>query len=294
MDTRSLKHILCCFIGLLPPLTALADTFVGRVLDETGNPLPGAVVRVDGLKQPFVTDADGRYSFELPGENKAGITVSFNGYIPKSSVIRSSASRKKENVIRVVPDPTTLNEVVVTATRTPKSLKDVPVVTRVISADDIAKTDATDIQDASHRGDAGPGVRVCHEPGDIAQHERFRRQCRALPRGWREAGRRDNGQCRLRPSQSHRCGQGGDYQGRVLRALRSQCRGRRGQPYLQGKYRTVASQCQHPLPWRRPGVEKRRQPGLQLGQVEFQYIGAALHQGCHTPGRSVRYRVEDT
>lgn len=147
MDTRSLKHILCCFIGLLPPLTALADTFVGRVLDETGNPLPGAVVRVDGLKQPFVTDADGRYSFELPGENKAGITVSFNGYIPKSSVIRSSASRKKENVIRVVPDPTTLNEVVVTATRTPKSLKDVPVVTRVISADDIAKTDATDIQD---------------------------------------------------------------------------------------------------------------------------------------------------
>lgn len=40
-----------------------------------------------------------------------------------------------------------LDEVVVTATRTPKALKDVPVVTRVISADEIAKTDATNIQD---------------------------------------------------------------------------------------------------------------------------------------------------
>ena len=42
---------------------------------------------------------------------------------------------------------TALDEVVVTATRTPKALKDVPVVTRVISADDISKTDATNITD---------------------------------------------------------------------------------------------------------------------------------------------------
>lgn len=40
-----------------------------------------------------------------------------------------------------------LQDLVVTATRTPKSLKDVPVVTRLISADEIRKTDATNIQD---------------------------------------------------------------------------------------------------------------------------------------------------
>lgn len=44
-------------------------------------------------------------------------------------------------------DDKVLDEVVVTATRTPKSLKNVPVVTRLISADDIKKTDATNIQD---------------------------------------------------------------------------------------------------------------------------------------------------
>ncbi len=41
----------------------------------------------------------------------------------------------------------TVNPVVVTATRTPKALKDVPVVTRVIGLDDIRRTDATNIQD---------------------------------------------------------------------------------------------------------------------------------------------------
>lgn len=40
-----------------------------------------------------------------------------------------------------------LSEVVVTGTRTPKTLKDVPVLTRVISQKDIQKTDATNIQD---------------------------------------------------------------------------------------------------------------------------------------------------
>lgn len=40
-----------------------------------------------------------------------------------------------------------LDEVVVTATRTPRSLKDVPVLTRLITEADIGKADATDIRD---------------------------------------------------------------------------------------------------------------------------------------------------
>ena len=41
----------------------------------------------------------------------------------------------------------TISEVVVTATRTPKLLKDVPYVTKVFTADDIRKADATNIQE---------------------------------------------------------------------------------------------------------------------------------------------------
>lgn len=42
---------------------------------------------------------------------------------------------------------TDLDDVVVTATRTPKSLKDVPVVTRLITSEELKKADATNIQD---------------------------------------------------------------------------------------------------------------------------------------------------
>ena len=144
--TGSLRYILIYAVGLLSPLTALADAFAGKVLDETGSPLPGAIVRIDGFRQPAITDPDGRFTFEIPQKSTADITVSYVGYTPNSTVIRADGS-EKDNTVRMNPDPTMLSEIVVTATRTPKTLKDVPVVTRVISADDIAKTDATDIQD---------------------------------------------------------------------------------------------------------------------------------------------------
>ena len=40
-----------------------------------------------------------------------------------------------------------LNDVVVTGTRTPKLLKDAPIQTRVITASDIEKADATNVED---------------------------------------------------------------------------------------------------------------------------------------------------
>ena len=39
--TGSLKTALLSAVGLLFPLTGLADTYVGKVLDENGSPLPG-------------------------------------------------------------------------------------------------------------------------------------------------------------------------------------------------------------------------------------------------------------
>ncbi|MGN0222250.1 MAG: TonB-dependent receptor plug domain-containing protein [Prevotella sp.] len=44
-------------------------------------------------------------------------------------------------------DPLGLETIVVTGTRTPKTLKDIPVVTRIITAEEIKKVDATDIKD---------------------------------------------------------------------------------------------------------------------------------------------------
>ena len=57
------------------------------------------------------------------------------------------AENKADAAETALADSMRLNEVVVTATHTPKALKDVPVVTRLISLDDIKKTDATNVQE---------------------------------------------------------------------------------------------------------------------------------------------------
>ena len=52
-----------------------------------------------------------------------------------------------ESLPSIVSDSVQLSQVVVTGTRTPKTLANTPVLTRIITAQDIERSDATDIQD---------------------------------------------------------------------------------------------------------------------------------------------------
>ncbi len=70
--------------------------------------------------------------------------ISFPLFAESKAASAKSGTERSDSVGTVSKG---LEEVVVTATRTPKALKDVPVVTRLITSDDIKKTDATNIQD---------------------------------------------------------------------------------------------------------------------------------------------------
>ncbi len=130
---------------LLTPLLSAAVTFKGRVVDETGSPLIGATVKIKDGTLTVLTDNNGEFSLHSAG-NVATLSVSYIGYVTETFIIRSG-DKPRIAELRMKPDVSALGEVVVTATRTPKALKDVPVVTRLISAEDIRKTDATNIQD---------------------------------------------------------------------------------------------------------------------------------------------------
>lgn len=142
---RSLRHILLACCGLLTPVVALAEAFVGTVLDENGSPLPGAIVTVENSNTTVVTDENGKFTVPFKGNGAAKVRVSYIGYITDTHILKPKDNSNNE--IRLTPDLTSLEEVVITATRTPKTLKDAPVVTRLISAEDIKKADATNIQD---------------------------------------------------------------------------------------------------------------------------------------------------
>ena len=111
---RLLKSAYCFFAALLLTTAAAAQHKIsGRVIDTTQEPLVGATIPLK--EKPSVgttTDTEGRQS-------------------------------RLDFILK--EDQMNLSTVVITGTRTPKLLKDAPIITRVITAGDLKKVDATHI-----------------------------------------------------------------------------------------------------------------------------------------------------
>jgi TonB-linked SusC/RagA family outer membrane protein len=90
-------------------LKAVPVQVTGRVTDNTGA-LPGATVKVKGSKMATSTNADGRYSINVPDEN-AVLVFSSVGYLTQEIVV---GGRKVVDV-KLQEEASKLNEVVVTA-----------------------------------------------------------------------------------------------------------------------------------------------------------------------------------
>ncbi|CAM4011114.1 TonB-linked outer membrane protein, SusC/RagA family [Pedobacter westerhofensis] len=67
-------------------------TVNGRVTDETGEPLPGAIVRVKGTSIGVSADANGAYRISLP-EGSQTLMVSFVGYAPVNVSVQIIGNR---------------------------------------------------------------------------------------------------------------------------------------------------------------------------------------------------------
>ena len=77
-----INKIKALFLGLamacVMPVAAQNKVVTGTVVDETGEPVIGATVRIEGTKTATVTDFDGNYKIEVPKNGK--IVVSYIGY----------------------------------------------------------------------------------------------------------------------------------------------------------------------------------------------------------------------
>ena len=142
-----IKKFLLILFGILCITNATAQRRIsGIVTDMNNEPLPGATVVVKELSTlGAVANVDGHYELRLPDNKDYTLTATFVGYIDVSKKV----SDKQEDILnfQLTENSITLDQVVVTGTRTPKLLKDVPIVTRVISDLDIKRMDATNISD---------------------------------------------------------------------------------------------------------------------------------------------------
>ena len=112
----------------------------GNVVDETGSPLPGVSVKVDGTSNGTITDLYGNFNLALPA-GKNAITVSYIGYTTQKVVITGNGPLK----IKLQPDQKSLEEVVVVGYGTRKA-KDLTGNIATVSSRDFEKAPVTNAE----------------------------------------------------------------------------------------------------------------------------------------------------
>lgn len=117
----------------------------GRVTDENGQTLPYANIVLKNTTHGTATDLDGNYQLRIQRPGEYVIMVKYAGFIP----VERQLHLKNDTIIdfHLKEDALNLNEVTVTGTRTPKLLKDAPVITRVITTEEIKKINAVTVKD---------------------------------------------------------------------------------------------------------------------------------------------------
>jgi outer membrane receptor for ferrienterochelin and colicins len=149
LHRKSLKTPMRKIIGLLLlmlPLSIMAQQTQIKVADrDTKAALPYVNVEFRSLKsgKKFygITGKDGL--LQNPCSDSCLVSISFMGYKKLQDTLAPGSNR----TFFLAPDVFDLEQVVVTATRSDKALKDVPVITQVIQSGDIEKRGLTNVAD---------------------------------------------------------------------------------------------------------------------------------------------------
>lgn len=139
----------------------------GRILDNEHNPLPGAVVILDGKAHSAVADADGFYSFSNLESGTHRLNISYLGFVPVYQAIVLADTDVTQDII-MSDSSKELNEVVVTGVfsgqqRAINAQKSNINVTNIVSADQIGKFPDSNIGDALKRIS---GINVQYDQGE--------------------------------------------------------------------------------------------------------------------------------
>lgn len=130
--TRVTYKILENNFVVITPLEMLQNAKVSGVITDatTGNPLPGVNIIIEGTTVGTVTDIDGKYSIEIPSPN-AVLVYTFIGY----NIEKNQVGNRTTIDLTMVPDITSLQEIVVVGYGTQKKVNLTGSVANVSSGD---------------------------------------------------------------------------------------------------------------------------------------------------------------
>ncbi len=138
--------------------TGTAGIIKGSVMDKrSGQPLPLANIVLEGTNMGAATDPEGIFFILDVPRGSYQVRATMMGYKFASRPVQVQAGHTVTVSFQLQETPIPLDAIVVTGTRTPKTIKDVPVRTELISARMIEEKGATQLYEAL---EAQPGIRV--------------------------------------------------------------------------------------------------------------------------------------
>jgi len=115
----------------------------GSVVDDSSQPLPGANVIVIGTSTGVVTDFDGAFTLKVNQEPPFNVQASSVGF--ESVIIEVTENNQVLNF--VLKEGNILDEVVISASRTPERIFESPVTVERFGVRDIKNTSSVDFYD---------------------------------------------------------------------------------------------------------------------------------------------------
>jgi len=136
---RTILKILIMLVGVF---TYAQTTVSGSITDQNDQPLSGATVIVVGTSSGVAADFDGNYSITVDMDAPFSIQASSVGFKPATVEVTGSST-----INIVLQDDTALDEVVVSASRTPQRVFESPVTVERFGTKDIRTTASADFYD---------------------------------------------------------------------------------------------------------------------------------------------------
>ncbi len=146
-----------------------AAAIFGTVTDgETGEPLPGATIRVPGTSQGAISDAYGEFYFTISREGKVDIEVSFLGFEKQTIAVELSLGSLEEVNAALTSNSLQMAEVVITG----QALGQMAAINQQIQAKSIVnivskdKIESLPDQNAAESVGRLPGISIQREGGE--------------------------------------------------------------------------------------------------------------------------------
>ena len=125
-------------------ITFAQTSISGSVKDSKNEPIPGANVKIKGESTGTVTDSDGNFTLSTTKKPPFNIEISNVGYDAKNVAITSN---NQKVTIALTGEETKLDEIVVSASRTPEKVLQSPVTIERMSLQQIKNTTAATYYD---------------------------------------------------------------------------------------------------------------------------------------------------